>query len=180
MAVLKKMEKTVKHTKSKIYDLKLEGVLLVLYREMQNPGKYDRAFIRKLVESYGSLLPLVFGKWDYFGNFNAMVKKLAWFRLKVLVDGFGQDSQAFRKGMSYIGSPEMELEQKISWFFYFQFNHFKYSEPWLNALRQDDEIRAFALKELKAYQEKLMNRHSLIENTISSIAMYDGKSDMNE
>ncbi len=175
MVILKRIENTEKGTKAKIYDLDLRGILLVMYREMLHPDKVDRRFLRSVLSKYGSLLPLVFGKFESLESSSEMAGKIAWFCLKRLADFYAQDPQSFNKGMSYVGSPIMELEQKLTWFFYFQDHHFKYGEEWLSAIRQDDEIKLYVINELRAYQVRLLNLRDLIENTISSLEVEDWK-----
>lgn len=163
--VFKGKQRTEKGTTANIYDLSLDGVLLTLKREMRlaDTDEWDREFIRTIIEKYSSLLPLVFGKWRHFEKMK--VKKIASFRLKVLVDTYAKDPLSFTRGTGFL--PRMETEQLVCWFFYFQFRHFKYGKAWMTALEQDKEIRVYVIKELKAYQKRLKNVNTLIEKTLA-------------
>lgn len=157
---------TVKRTglETQTYDLTLKGVLLILKKELA-PGDTERwnyNLIHKIIRKYSSLLPLVFGKWSYFDKMK--VGKIARFRLKVLVDTYAADPLSFRKGTGVV--PWMEMEQQICWFFYFQFNHLKFGKPWMTALKQDKEIRTYVIKELKAYQKRLENLNTIIDDNL--------------
>jgi len=173
MIILKGKEKTEKGTTANIYDLALDGVLLILHREMSSPrDDWDRSkFIRTIIERYGCLLPLVFGKWAHFERMK--VEKTAMFRLKVLVDTYSRDRWYLKKGTGII--PWMESEEQICWFFYFQFNHFNFEESWLNALKKDKEIHEYVIKQMRDYQKNLENIHKKIEENILFIESLDEK-----
>jgi len=157
----------VEHTRleTQTYDLSLKGVLLVLKKELApaDTERWNYSLIQKIIRKHSSLLPLIFGKWSYFDKMK--VWKIARFRLKVLVDTYAADPLSFRKGTGVV--PWMEMEQQICWFFYFQFNHLKFGKPWMTALKQDKEIRAYVVKELKAYQKRLENLNTIIDENLA-------------
>jgi len=167
MAVDKGKKKTEKGTMANIYDLTLEGVLLILHLQLSRPyyeeTKTNYNFIRRLLENYQSLLPLVFGKWEHFEKMK--VTKIAFHRLEMLVNTYAHDPGSFTPGSGFPRG--METEQKICWFFYFQGHMFNYSEVWVATLKQDEEIKKYVINAMKAYQKRLENTRSLIKKTVS-------------
>ena len=158
--------KTEKGTTAKIYDLALEGVLLTLQREMRlTEDRWNHSYIGEIIEKYSNLLPLIFGKWEHFERMG--VGKIARFRLKVLVDTYAADPLSLKKGTGFGFGSDKETEQLVCWFFYFQFHHFKYSETWMTALKQDEETKMYVIGELKAYQRRLKKLNILIDENIS-------------
>ena len=165
MIFTKRKEQTEKGTVANIYDLNLESVLLILQRQ-QRSSNYDFSKSSDILEKYGELLPLVFGKWKYFeSKVNGKVKEIANHRLKVLVDSYVSNPLSFKRGTASI--PGMETKQLVTWFFYFQFNHFKYSEPWIAALKGDETIKNYVINELKEYQKRLDDINNLIEENVT-------------
>jgi hypothetical protein len=169
MVFLKREEVTEKGTKAKIYALNLEGILLVLHREMTYPDKWDHRFIRKIVESHGSLLPLVFGKWKYLKEMG--FGEIFLIRLKIIVDT--HESNPFRKGTGFYQWLETR-EQITRFFFLFDLwrleNHFIPNfdaKAWMTALKQDKEIRNYLIKELKYEQRRLKNAKNRVEDILS-------------
>lgn len=170
-------KQTVKRTTAKIYDLTLKGVLSLLSGELASADteewNYDQ--VRKIIMKYASLLPLVFGKWDYFDRIG--VGKMALCRLQAVVI----DQNAFEPGRSWI--PGDSLEKKVCWFFYFTgFLSFPQSpgafvgwcgmenpKKWMNAWVQDEDIKAFVIKEIEDYQTKLKNFGAFVERHITIV-----------
>ena len=163
-------EKTEKGVYAKIYDLALEGVMLVLHREMNKGAreKKNLSFIRKIIEKYSHMLPLVFGKWRYFEK--AGCAEMVLTRLKIIVDT--HESNPFKKGTGFY--PWLEMEQQITRFFFF-FDTFKPDHQriidsdynaWMTALRQDKEIKSYVIQELKYEQKRLKNVQIQVEKSI--------------
>jgi len=156
---------------AKLYFITLRGILHVLYRELL-PAEfrlYDYAFINKITKTYQSLLPLVFGKWDYFNEIG--VGKMALCRLKAVAD----NRDALEPGSSWI--PGKSLEEKICWYFFFVgFLSFPQSpmifegwcgmedpQKWMMALVQDKDVKAFVVKEIETYQKALKSFGAFVE-----------------
>ena len=168
---------TVKGTTANLYDLTLKGVLSLLRGELASaePEKWNYNQIRRIIKKYASLLPLVFGKWDYFDNIG--VGKMALCRLQAVVI----DQDAFDPYRSWI--PGDSFEEKVCWFFYFTgFLSFPQSpgafvgwcgmenpEKWMDAWVQDGEIKAFVIKEIEDYQTKLRNFGAFVERHITVV-----------
>jgi hypothetical protein len=156
---------------AKRYFITLKGILIVLYKELlpAEDRAYDHAFISKIIKTYSSLLPLVFGKWDYFDRIG--VGKMALCRLKAIAD----NRDVLEPGSSWI--PGKSMEEKISWYFYFVgFLSFPQSptifegwcgmenpQKWMNALVQDEDVRAFVIKEIETYQRALKSFGAFVE-----------------
>jgi hypothetical protein len=165
MIFIKSKEQTEKGTTANLYDLNLESVLLILQRQQRSPN-YDFSKSRDILEKYSDLLPLVFGKWKYFEAIEkGKIKERANHRFKVLVDSFVSSPLSFKKGTS--AYPGIDMKNITTWFFYFQFNHFKVGKPWLEALKGDKEIKNFVIKELKDYQIFLNKIDKIIEENIT-------------
>lgn len=163
-------KKTEKGTSATVYDLSLEGVLLLLQREMRyaETNKWNRKLIQEVVDKYSYLLPLVFGKWHHFKKMQ--VEKIASFRLKVLVDTFVADPSGFKKGTTFIfGKRGCEMEENVCWFFYFQLQHFKYGLAWMNALRQDEEIKNYVIGELQLFRKNIAKLDGIINSTLQQL-----------
>ena len=149
--VFKGKQRTEKGTTANIYDLSLEGVLLTLKTEMRlaDTDEWNRKFIRRIIEKYSPLLPLVFGKWDHLVKMG--VEKPALIRLKIVVDNL----HMLRRGDPTV--PGKTIEQKINWFFYlgsvYKFSFLLAKDPivWVNAWKEDDEIRAFCIEEIEQH-----------------------------
>jgi len=170
-------KQTVKRTMANIYDLTLKGVLSILREELASADteKWNFNRVRKIIMKYASLLPLVFGKWDYFDRIG--VEKMALCRLQAVV----VDQDAFEPGYSWI--PGDSLEEKVCWFFYFTgFLSFPQSpgafvgwcgmedpEKWMDAWVQDEDIKAFVIKEIEDYQTKLKNFGAFVERHITIV-----------
>jgi hypothetical protein len=161
IVVFKGKKTTEKGTTANIYDLALDGVLLVLQREMRfaDVDEWNREFIRGTIEKYSSLLPLVFGKWKYFEKVG--LGKIILTRLKITVDT--HESNPFKKGTGFY--PWLDEEQQITRFFFlFDFdrlhNHFIPNfdaKAWITALKQDEELKAYITQELRQDQKRLKN-----------------------
>jgi DNA-binding transcriptional ArsR family regulator len=165
MIHLTRKEHTEKGTTANIYDLNLESVLFILQRQ-QRSSNYDFSQSRDILEKYSDLLPLVFGKWKYFeSKVKGKVKEIAKHRFKVLVDSYVSNPLSFKKGTS--SYPGIDAKNIATWFFYFQFNHFKFSKPWMEALKDDEEIKYYVIKELKDYQKFLDKIDNIIEENIT-------------
>lgn len=172
-----KKEDTKKGTRATIYDLTLDGVLLVLKNSFYLPGdlKKNRNFFYKIIDSYRSMLPLVFGKYDYFKKME--LDRLYRIRLDFIVNS---SPTSFRKVTGVY--PWLEREEQITrYFYFFDFyrldNHFiKDFDPrtWLNALKQDVEIREYVLEELRKEQNRLKN----IEKTIVAVSNFLKKTEV--
>lgn len=170
MIAFKGQVKTEKGTKAKNYDLLLEAVLFVLHKKMlradEDRGDYD--LIHAIIKKYESLVPLVFGKWSHFKKMG--VEKIAYFRLKVLVDTFKADPLGFKQGTTFIfGKLACEMEENVCWYFYFQFQHFKYDLAWMDALRQDKEIKNYVIKELQLFRENMSKLDGIINGTLEEL-----------
>lgn len=174
MVTLLRKERTEKGTEAFVYDLALEGILLVLQREMRKAefDKWNHAFISKIINRYSSTLPLVFGKWNHFKE--TSVDEMALVRLKALVDTYVANRLNFEKGTGFL--PWKEMEEQVCWFFYFTgfyppahegWSGVKDPAAWLSAWKQDQEIRNYVVKELEEYQKRLNNLGILIEKSIS-------------
>ena len=166
-----RLEKNVKGTNSLMYDLDLEGVLLVLRRWSRNPALSTRnkPLIFKTTERYGTLLPLVFGKWKYF--IDAGLENVVWAHLWTLL---GQHSRnPFRRGTGFYWW--LETVPQITRFF-FLYDFYRYDdnpitgfdfEYWLRTLKNDAEIRAFVTQELEYDLKTAKNQQIILERVIA-------------
>jgi len=168
---------------ARCYFITLKGILYVLYQELLPTDGLDHAFIREIVTKYNSMLPLVFGKWDYFDKMG--VGEMALCRLKAIAD----DQDSFLPGHSWI--PGKSMEEKICWFFYFAgiltfpqsprvlegWCGMKNPQKWTNAWLQDEDINAFVSKEYKDYQRRLKDYGAFVERHITII---DGTRELRE
>lgn len=173
IVVLKREEETEKGTKSKIYDLTLEGVLLILHGERSimesKDGDFD--FIHEILERYNFMAPLIFGKWKYFEQVG--LGKLFFTRLKILLDT--HNSNPFKRGTGFY--PWLEMTQQLTRFFYlFDFyrleDHFITDfdpKVWLNAVKKDEELKAYMIQELKYDQKNCNNMQIRIEKVMQFI-----------
>lgn len=169
MILIKRTDDTERGTKAKIYDMNLEGVLLILQREVSHEvKKRDHGFIRKIIESYSSFLPLVFGKWNYFKKTG--LEKLFLLRLKITLDTHKYDH--LRKGTGYF--PWLEDKQQIVRFFYL-FDFYRFEDhfindfnvkTWLTALKEDKEIKDYMIRELKNERRRLENRQIRVDKVV--------------
>ena len=165
---LKKEIDTEKGTRAKIFDLTLEGVLIVLKHRFYDL-KTKQDFLRKITENYRTMIPLVFGKYEYFKKIG--LEELYRIRLGKIVLGYTHTT--FRKGTGYY--PWLEQKEQITCFFYlFDFNrlydsNIKNFDPkvWLNALRNDKDIKKYILEELQQDKKSLENHQRVITKTIS-------------
>ena len=164
-------EKSEKGRASRIYDLDLEGVLLVLYIWMRNSelAKRNHSLIVKTIEKHSSRLPLVFGKWQYLRE--AGLEDIALTRLKIMVDT--HRSNPFRRGTGFYYW--LEMEQQLTRFF-FLFDFYRLDDnpivgfdfkAWMNALKNDEEIRAYVTQELEYELRTLKNQQTIVEKVIS-------------
>lgn len=167
--------KTKKGTKAKIYDLTLDGVLLLLSKILINKSIYshgdigeNRTLFYKMMDRYSSMLPLVFGKYDYFKKNE--LDKLYHIRLSFMTRGY---PDSYRKGTGIY--PELEMEEQIMRYFYL-FDFDMLDEPfikdfdkrtWLTVLKNDPEIREYILKELESDQKKVQNSEKRIIEIVS-------------
>ena len=166
-------EKNEKGSYSKIYDLALEGILLILYRRMRTDKAIEKnSFsIRKVIDTYSSFLPLVFGKWKYFEDLG--LESLLLTRLKITVDTYNRNP--FERGTGFY--PWLEKEPQIVRFFYlFDFyrleDHFITNfdpKKWINALKHDEDLKTYMIQELKNDQKGLKNRQKWVETIIRFI-----------
>jgi hypothetical protein len=153
-------EKNEKGTLSRIYDLEIEGVLWILAEEMKTSNEWNHSLIGTLIERHRPKLPLVFGKWQYFRE--AGLEDLVLTRLKIAVDT--HSAYPFQKGTGYY--PWLEMEQQITRFFFLWDFYRGSNNPikgfnfatWINALKNDKEIRAFVIQELE-YEQKVLKKH---------------------
>ncbi len=159
------------------YFVTLKGILYVLYEELLPADRKtrDHAFIRGIITRYHSMLPLVFGKWDYFDKMG--VEEMALCRLKAVVD----DQNAFEPRLSWV--PGKSLEEKIYWFFYFAgFLTFPQSpdvfggwcglespQKWMHTWVGDVDIKAFVINEIAVYQRRLKEFGAFVERHITKI-----------
>jgi len=157
------------------YFITLKGILLVLYREISHMDtkKWNYGYkqllrdynkIHEIIRKNESLLPLVFGKWDYFRK--SGVEKGAFFRLATVV--YRQNHLGF-----YGAPPGGIIEKKIivrriyNIFFFtgtllpetLEFDGWKlpYDDinQWIAMWKGDLDIKAYIIKEIKEYQENL-------------------------
>ena len=170
LAVLLRREPTKRGTKSKIYDLTFDGVLLVLKNVFYLPDmKIDKIDFSNIIKRYGSMLPLVFGKYEYFKEIG--LENMYLLRLNIIVRGYTRSS--FRKGTGYY--PWLEKAEQITRYFYlFDFSRLynsflKNFDPkvWLNALRNDKEIKEYVIEELQQDKKNLEDHARVITKTIS-------------
>jgi len=182
-------KQTSKGTTANVYDLALQGVLFVLERELatvvdtkprllddwtQDQIREVGDRIHKIIRKYEFLLPLIFGKWSYFREFG--VEGEALFRLKTIVD--------IRNRLGFYDYEPAEVIEKeiivrrIYSFFFFrglmpetlEFNGWKIAgnpNLWMNMWKHDDEIKAYLVKELMEYQERLGEIGSFVNGTLS-------------
>lgn len=163
-------EKGEKGRDSRVYDLDLEGVLLVfhmLMRSLDFAGR-NRSLILRMIERHGSDLPLVFGKWKHLRE--AGLEDVALKRLKITVDT--HRGNPFRRGTGFY--PWLEMEQQITRSF-FLFDFYRLDDNpivgfdfkvWMNALKNDKEIRAFIIQELEHEQRTLKNQQAIVEKVL--------------
>ena len=114
-------------------------------------------------------LPLVFGKWSYFRD--SGLEDLFFIRLSFLVGTHMK--KPFYKGTGYY--PWLDMEHQMNRFFYLfdfnrYYNHFITDfDPkiWVNALKNDKEIRDFVVQELEAELKVLKNQQENAEFILS-------------
>ena len=163
--------KSKKGTKEKVYDLELEGIFWILQEEVfaRKNDKESNDLIIRMVKHYSSKLPLVFGKWSHFRD--SGLEDLYFIRLSFLVGTHMKNP--FYKGTGYY--PWLEMEHQMNRFFYlFDFyrytNHFITNfdpKKWVNALKNDKEIRDFVVQELEAESKVLKNQQENVEFILS-------------
>jgi len=175
---LAEKKQTIKGTTANVYKIALQGVLFVLERELASVTKtkpemmnywtndqtrevYD--MIYRIIGKHESLLPLVFGKWDYFrkrGVEKGAISRLTRVVYKRNYLGFYD----FEPG----GPIEKEIiVRRIYNIFFFtgtwlpetlEFDGFKlpYDDinEWMSMWKGDPDIKAYVTKELKEYQER--------------------------
>jgi hypothetical protein len=162
---------------ARCYFITLKGILFVLYKELLSAegDTWDHAFIREIITKYHSMLPLVFGKWDYFDKMG--VGEMALCRLKAIVD----DRDSFVPGHSWI--PGKSMEERIHWFFYFAgiltfpqsprllegWCGMENPQKWTHAWMEDEDIKAFVSKEYKDYQGRLKDYSAFVDRFITII-----------
>ena len=169
-----RLEKNQKGTNSRMYDLDLEGVLLVLRRWSRNPelSMRNKHQIFKTIERYGPKLPLVFGKWKYFTD--AGLGEIVWARLWLLLGTHA--SNPFRRGTGYYWWLEME-PQMTRFFFLWDFYRgddnpitgFDF-KTWMTVIKNDAEIRAFVTQELEHERKTLNGQQALVEKILSFVS----------
>jgi hypothetical protein len=164
------LERSKKGTPSRVYDLKLEGILWIIHDELsRTAGRWNRPRINKFIEKHSSKLPLVFGKWRYFldRGFEGIVFTRLW-----MLAGTHYNNP-FRRGTGLYYW--LEMEQQLSRFFFlwdfyrvddnpikgFDFN------SWIAALKGDDEIKEFVIKELESDQRRLTYQQALVKDVLS-------------
>jgi hypothetical protein len=163
--------KSAKGTKEKVYDLELEGIFWIL-QEVVFGRKNDKEcsdLIVRMMKHYDSKLPLVFGKWSYFRDLG--LEDHFFIRLWYLVGT--HMSNPFYKGTGYY--PWLEMEHQMNRYFYlFDFyrydNHFIINfDPkiWVNALKNNKDIREFVVQELEAELKVLDTQHGNVEFILS-------------
>jgi len=171
---LEEKAKTEKNTIANVYDLTLDGVLLLLNKEMRSvdTDRWNRSFVGKIIEKYAYMLPLVFGKWRHFERIG--LGKIFLTRIKIIVDT--HESHPFRKGTGFYRWLETK-EQVTRFFFLFDYsrleNHFIPNfdtKAWLTALKQDEEMRNYIIKELEYEQRSLKN----MQNRVKEIFLFLG------
>jgi hypothetical protein len=169
------------------YFITLKGILLVLQRELSRTDtekwNYDykqllRGYnkIHEIIRKNESLLPLVFGKWDYFRMFH--VEKSVLFRLAKAV--YRQNHLGFY-GITG-GAIEKNIVRRIYNIFFFsgtwlpetlEFDGFKlpYEDInyWTAMWKGDPEIKAYITKELKEYQKSVRTANISIAYVIKVI-----------
>lgn len=168
---------TVKHTglETKTYDLALEGILLVLQREMEKPDsdKWNHAFIRKIISRHSYTLPLVFDKWSYFHKMN--VGKMALVRLKIIADTYRNDPNSFRKGVGWYRWLDME-EQITRFFYFYRFFPATFAQTWpteedqkawAKMWKQDKTIRSYIVEVIGEDLRRFENVISQGKNILS-------------
>lgn len=172
MIRLKARQETAKGTVAKIYDLALKGVLTVLREELRDTERWNYHYIRKIIRTYDSLLPLVFGKWRYLDRMS--LEEPALYRLKMVADSL--KNRVFERGDPTF--PGRNMEDKICWFFYFwgyypilQCDSFPGLVPdpkiWKNVWKEDQDIKAYIVKRFKQEQRKLENRSIFVRKILS-------------
>ena len=93
------------------------------------------------------MLPLIFGKWSHFDKMG--VEKTAFLRLRYIA----QNLDMYQPGHSTI--PGRTIEEKINWAFYLGSFYpptiFIPKDPveWVKAWKEDEDINAFGIKEIK-------------------------------
>jgi len=160
---------------AKCYFITLKGILYVLYIELSRTDMKKWNFdymqllrgynqIHEIIRKHESLLPLVFGKWDYFRKCG--VEKGALFRLIKVV--YRRDRLGFY-GSRPGGIIEKEIiVRRIYNIFFFngtllpetlEFDGWKRPyediDQWIVMWKGDPDIKAYITKELKEYQENL-------------------------
>jgi hypothetical protein len=160
---------------AKCYFITLEGILCVLYGELSRTDlkkwNYDykqllRGYnqIHEIIRKHESLLPLVFGKWDYFRKYG--VEKGALFRLIKVV--YRRDRLGFFGSLTR-GRMEKEIiVGRIYNIFFFtgtllpetlEYDGWKRPcedlNQWTAMWKGDPDIKVYITKELKEYQKRL-------------------------
>ena len=60
----------------------------------------------------------------------------------------------------------MGTKQLVYWFFYFMGDHFRFSKPWIDALKQDEEIRMYVVNELRQHIRRWEEQKKIVEKDI--------------
>jgi hypothetical protein len=177
---LKGKEKSRKGTMAKIYDLSLEGVLRVLHNELLgfDADKWNRPFIRQIMEKHSSMLPLIFGKWNYFKKSGS--ERTVFLRLKWIVDTHA--NHPFERGAGFY--PWLEMEEQITRFFFLvdiyrldnQFISNFDARAWLTGLKQDKEIAKYVIQELENEKRRLKNMQARIDDVALFMKIQSEKS----
>jgi hypothetical protein len=166
-----RLDKSEKQTPERIYDLELEGIFWIIDDAVlgRKNDKECNDLVIRMLKHYRSKLPLVFGKWSYFRDLG--LEDLFFTRLWILV---GQhNANPFYKGTGVY--PWLEMEHQMNRYFYLfdfhrYYNHFINNfDPkiWVNALKNDEEIRDFVVQELEAESKLLKNNLENVEFVLS-------------
>ncbi len=166
---------TVKRTKleTQTYDLSLRGVFLVLREELKSGDieRFNISFIRRIIGKYDSLLPLIFGKWDYFDKMGT--QEMALVRLKMVVDSLKEEHRWWEQ--------QRVNTEKLIYLNFFLLGFLPYRwewegsgimanpEAWHNVWKQDEEIKKWILRNLKENLKELESAIVYVRKTLSSI-----------
>jgi hypothetical protein len=163
--------KSRKKTKERIYDLELEGIFWII-EDVVMGRKNDKEcndLIIRMLKHYRDKLPLIFGKWSYFRDLG--LEDQFFIRIWHLVGT--HMNNPFYKGTGYY--PWLEMEHQMNRFFYL-FDFYRYYDHfiinfdpkiWINALKNDKEVRDFVVQELEAELKVLNNQHENVEFVLS-------------
>jgi hypothetical protein len=117
----------------RFFGLTLKGLAMAFLFTAKIPQDVD-----KIAEKWGGILPLVLGKWKYFISAtleSEFIDAFIWVAKWVLEWGYDEEAFATER----------------FWYFIFQMTAGTAKLKWLRALREDSELRQWAVEEMKEW-----------------------------